>query len=58
MRQTGISTSPFAFAGNKFEFRMAGSRDSVAAANMSCSIRSLAEAFSEACDVMEQAEIL
>ena len=48
-------TSPFAFTGNKFEFRMVGSRDSVAASNIVLNTI-VAEAFSEACDVLEQAE--
>ena len=48
-------TSPFAFTGNKFEFRMVGSRDSIASANIVLNTI-VAEAFSEACDVMEQAD--
>lgn len=48
-------TSPFAFTGNKFEFRMVGSRDSVAGANVVINTI-VAEAFAEACDVLEQAE--
>lgn len=48
-------TSPFAFTGNKFEFRMLGSRDSVAAPNIVLDTI-VAEAFSDACDVLEQAE--
>lgn len=48
-------TSPFAFTGNKFEFRMVGSRDSVAEANIVLNTI-MAEAFSEACDVLEKAE--
>ena len=48
-------TSPFAFTGNKFEFRMVGSRDSVAGPNVVLNTI-IAEAFSEACDVLEQAE--
>ena len=48
-------TSPFAFTGNKFEFRMVGSRDSVAASNIVLNTI-VAEAFAEACDVLEQAE--
>lgn len=48
-------TSPFAFTGNKFEFRMVGSRDSVAAPNVVLNTI-VAESFSEACDVLEQAE--
>ena len=48
-------TSPFAFTGNKFEFRMVGSRDSVAAPNVVLNTI-VAEAFAEACDVLEQAD--
>lgn len=48
-------TSPFAFTGNKFEFRMLGSRDSVAAPNIVLNTI-VAEAFQEACDVLEKAE--
>lgn len=45
-------TSPFAFTGNKFEFRMVGSRDSVAGPNVVINTI-VAEAFKEACDVLE-----
>lgn len=48
-------TSPFAFTGNKFEFRMVGSRDSIAAPNIVINTI-VAEAFAEACDVLEQAD--
>ena len=48
-------TSPFAFTGNKFEFRMVGSRDSVAAPNIVLDTI-VAEAFSDACDELEKAE--
>ena len=48
-------TSPFAFTGNKFEFRMVGSRDSVAAPNVVLNTI-VAESFSDACDVLEKAE--
>ena len=48
-------TSPFAFTGNKFEFRMVGSRDSIAASNVVLNTIA-AEAFKEACDVLEKAE--
>ena len=48
-------TSPFAFTGNKFEFRMVGSRDSIAAPNIVLDTI-VAEAFSDACDVLEKAE--
>ncbi len=47
-------TSPFAFTGNKFEFRMVGSRDSIAGPNVVLNTI-VAEAFSEACDVLEKA---
>lgn len=47
-------TSPFAFTNNKFEFRMVGSQDSVAQPNIVLNTI-VAEAFSEACDVLEQA---
>ncbi len=50
-------TSPFAFTGNKFEFRMVGSRDSIAAPNVVLNTI-VAEAFAEACDVLEQADDL
>lgn len=48
-------TSPFAFTGNKFEFRMVGSRDSVAECNVVINTI-VAEAFSDACDVLEAAD--
>ena len=48
-------TSPFAFTGTKFEFRMVGSRDSVAAPNIVLNTI-VAEAFRDACDVLEGAE--
>ena len=48
-------TSPFAFTGNKFEFRMVGSRDSVASPNVVLNTI-VAEAFSEASDYLEQAD--
>ena len=48
-------TSPFAFTGNKFEFRMVGSDDSIASPNTTLNAI-VAEAFSEAADVLEQAE--
>ena len=48
-------TSPFAFTGNKFEFRMVGSRDSVATPNVVLNTI-VAESFKEACDILEQAE--
>ena len=48
-------TSPFAFTGNKFEFRMVGSRDSVAAPNVVLNTI-VAEVFQEVCDELEAAE--
>ena len=48
-------TSPFAFTGNKFEFRMVGSKDSIAGPNIVLDTI-VAEAFSDACDVLEKAE--
>ena len=48
-------TSPFAFTGNKFEFRMVGSRDSVAAPNVVLNTI-VAEVFQEVCDELETAE--
>ncbi len=46
-------TSPLAFTGNKFEFRMVGSRDSVAGPNVVLNTI-VAEAFKEACDELER----
>ena len=48
-------TSPFAFTGNKFEFRMVGSRDSISECNVVLNTIA-AEAFKEACDRLEAAE--
>ena len=48
-------TSPFAFTGNKFEFRMVGSRDSIAGPNVVLNTI-VAEAFAETCDVLEKAD--
>lgn len=48
-------TSPFAFTGNKFEFRMVGSRDSVAGSTVVLNTI-VAEAFAEACEVLEKAD--
>ncbi len=48
-------TSPFAFTGNKFEFRMVGSRDSISSPNVVLNTI-VAEAFSEACDILEKAD--
>ena len=47
-------TSPFAFTGNKFEFRMVGSSDSVASPNVVLNTI-VAEAFKEAADQLEKA---
>ncbi len=47
-------TSPFAFTGNKFEFRMVGSADSIASPNTTLNAI-VAEAFCEAADRLEQA---
>ena len=55
MRLIVTVTSPFAFTGNKFEFRMVGSQDSVAQANIVLNTI-VAEAFSDACDVLEKAD--
>ena len=50
-------TSPFAFTGNKFEFRMVGSRDSISAP---CVVLNTiaAEAFADAADELEKADDL
>ena len=48
-------TSPFAFTGNKFEFRMVGSRDSISECNVVLNTIA-AEVFKEACDRLEKAE--
>ncbi len=48
-------TSPFAFTGNKFEFRMVGSQDSVGEPNIVLNTI-MAEALCEACDILEKAE--
>ena len=48
-------TSPFAFTGNKFEFRTVGSEDSVGEPNIVLNTI-VAEAFSDACDELEKAE--
>ncbi len=47
-------TSPFAFTGNKFEFRMVGSSDSIAGANITLNAI-VAEQFKEAADRLEKA---
>ena len=48
-------TSPFAFTGNKFEFRMVGSSDSVSSPNVVLNTI-VAEAFKQAADQLEKAE--
>ncbi len=48
-------TSPFAFTGNKFEFRMVGSSDSVASPNIVLNTI-VAEAFCDIADELEQAD--
>ncbi|WP_394524873.1 glutamine synthetase III [Lacrimispora sp. JR3] len=48
-------TSPFAFTGNKFEFRMVGSSDSISSPNVVLNTIT-AEAFKEAADILENAE--
>ncbi|MDD5939735.1 MAG: glutamine synthetase III [Lachnospiraceae bacterium] len=48
-------TSPFAFTGNKFEFRMVGSSDSMAGSTTTLNAI-VAEAFSDAADVLEKAD--
>ena len=48
-------TSPFAFTGNKFEFRMVGSSDSVGPANVVLNTIA-AESFKEIADELEKAE--
>ncbi|MCD7981715.1 MAG: glutamine synthetase III [Clostridiales bacterium] len=48
-------TSPFAFTGNKFEFRMVGSQDSISQPNVVLNTI-VAEAFQEACDELEAAD--
>lgn len=48
-------TSPFAFTGNKFEFRMVGAGDSISACNIVLNTIT-AEALKECCDRLEGAE--
>ena len=48
-------TSPFAFTGNKFEFRMVGSSDSIAPANVVLNTI-VAESFREIADELEKAD--
>ena len=50
-------TSPFAFTGNKFEFRMVGSSDCIANSNTVLNTI-VAEAFCEAADVLEKSSDL
>ena len=50
-------TSPFAFTGNKFEFRMVGAKNSVASSTIVINTI-VAEAFSDACEVLEKADDL
>jgi len=50
-------TSPFAFTGNKFEFRMVGSADSIADANTTLNAI-VADAFCQAADALEGAKDL
>ena len=47
-------TSPFAFTGNKFEFRMVGSSDSIAGANIALNA-AVADTLSAVADAMENA---
>lgn len=48
-------TSPFAFTGNKFEFRAVGSQASISPANVVLNTI-VAEAFDEACSILEKAD--
>jgi len=48
-------TSPFAFTGNKFEFRMVGSSDSISSPNVVLNTI-VAESFKEAADKLEKAK--
>ncbi|UNT96202.1 glutamine synthetase III [Allobaculum mucilyticum] len=50
-------TSPFAFTGNKFEFRMPGSAQSIAGINMILNT-AIADSLMQIADVLEQAEDL
>ena len=54
-RITVSYTHLFAFTGNKFEFRMVGSSDSIASANTVLNTI-IAEAFKEAADKLEKAD--
>ncbi len=48
-------TSPFAFTGNKFEFRMLGSSNSIACANMMLNA-AVAESLKQFADILEKSE--
>ena len=48
-------TSPFAFTGNKFEFRSVGSSESIGSPNIVMNTI-VAEVFSDVCDVLEKAD--
>ncbi|MDO4518801.1 MAG: glutamine synthetase III [Eubacteriales bacterium] len=48
-------TSPFAFTGNKFEFRMVGSKDSISECNVVLNTIA-AEVFRDTCDRLEKAD--
>ena len=48
-------TSPFAFTGNKFEFRMVGSRDSISGPNVVLNTI-VADVFADVCDRLEKVE--
>ena len=48
-------TSPFAFTGNKFEFRMLGSSNSIACANIMLN-SSVAESLKQSADILEKAD--
>ena len=48
-------TSPFAFTGNKFEFRMLGSNDNIACPNIMINTM-VAESLSQFADILEKAE--
>jgi glutamine synthetase len=48
-------TSPFAFTGNKFEFRMVGAKNSVASSTIVLNTI-VAESLSDACDILEKSD--
>ena len=50
-------TSPFAFTGNKFEFRMVGAKNSVASSTIVLNTI-VAEAICDACDILEKSDDL